>query len=142
MQIRIKLFISSMMLGLLIACSSSTGTTGKIVPPANVAAKSGPGYITVTWQDNSEDETGFVIYRSTDSDNALKSQADTRVGEVAANTETFIDTEVELETSYPIKTETFGLSYEVQSFTVGNSSTCSNPNEIITIPDTNLESAC
>ena len=91
-----NLFALTLLLWLLTACGDpvSPNTT----PPSNINATPGPGYITVTWEDNSDDETGFVIYRSVDA--AVSAQAQTEVGEVAADEETFIDTEVDLEIAY------------------------------------------
>jgi hypothetical protein len=66
--------------------------------PSSVVATPGPGYMTVTWKDNSDNETGFVIYRDTGT--ALQAQAATAFKEVAANTTTFVDTEVSLDTNY------------------------------------------
>ncbi|CAN5840282.1 hypothetical protein BH24DEI2_BH24DEI2_07780 [soil metagenome] len=45
---------------LLVACGSS-GTDA----PTAVVATPGPGLVTVSWQDNSSDEEGFVVYRKT-----------------------------------------------------------------------------
>lgn len=100
MNIRTHLFIGLMLLGLLVACGGTGESGGDVTSPGNVTATAGPGYITVTWKDRSEDETGFVIYRSAASENAVSPQADTNVGEVAADVETFVDTEVELEQNY------------------------------------------
>ncbi|HEX7001673.1 MAG TPA: hypothetical protein VF164_08255, partial [Trueperaceae bacterium] len=35
--------------------------------PSDVTATPGPGYVTVAWKDNSDNETGFEVYRSSQS---------------------------------------------------------------------------
>ena len=68
--------------------------------PTNVTATPGPGYVTVSWDDNSTGETGFVIYRDTVATNGLTSQALSKVGEVGADTETFIDRDITIGQAY------------------------------------------
>lgn len=67
--------------------------------PSDVTATPGPGYMTVTWKDNSDNETGFVLYRD-DGSSALQTQAATKIKDLPANTTSFVDTEVSLETDY------------------------------------------
>jgi hypothetical protein len=67
--------------------------------PSDIVVTPGPGYLTVTWKDNSDNETAFVIYRD-DGSAALQAQAAKELKEVGANTTSFIDTEVDLEKSY------------------------------------------
>jgi hypothetical protein len=67
--------------------------------PSEVTATPGPGYVTVAWKDNSDNETGFALYRDGGS-SALQAQAATKIKDLPANTTSFVDTEVSLETSY------------------------------------------
>ncbi len=92
----INLYLASFLFLLLVACGGG-GTESKIPAiPSNVTATPGPGYITVTWKDNSDDETGFIIYRDDGSSASLNTQAATKLKEVEANTTEFIDTDIEL----------------------------------------------
>lgn len=68
--------------------------------PTNVTATPGPEYVTVSWDDNSTGETGFVIYRDTVATSGLTSQAVSKVGEVGADTETFIDRDITIGQAY------------------------------------------
>ncbi|MEO0602458.1 MAG: hypothetical protein AAF211_13530, partial [Myxococcota bacterium] len=47
-----------------VACSESTIGEGPLAP-SDVRALPGNGFVRVLWQDNSDDETGFAIYRET-----------------------------------------------------------------------------
>lgn len=83
---------------LLVACGGQPTPQ----PPAaasNVTATSGPGYVTITWQDNSDDETGFDVYRS-NSSSLTAQQAGVKIGTVDADETTFVDMTVELEQVY------------------------------------------
>lgn len=80
----------------LVACGGpgDTGPPAATPPtaPSNVTATAGPGYATVGWADNSEDETGFAIYRDDGTDgSALRRQAEAKAGEVAADVVEFVD---------------------------------------------------
>jgi Leucine-rich repeat (LRR) protein len=55
--------------------------------------------MTVTWQDNSNNETGFALYREGGS-SVLEGQAATKIKDLPADTTSFVDTEVSLETDY------------------------------------------
>lgn len=93
-------FILSLALAL-VACGG--GTTGPLPPdPASdVTATAGPGYVSVSWTDNSDDETGFTILRSPAAEpgNASAQQA-TEVGSVGANVTSLVDHDIELDTAY------------------------------------------
>src|SRR5690554_795378 len=50
---------------LLAACGDPAVPEGPPAAPSDVSAVAGPGYVTVSWTDNSDDETGFEVYRLT-----------------------------------------------------------------------------
>jgi PKD repeat protein len=57
-----------------------------INPPSNLSGKGAKGSATLSWSDNSNNETGFYIERA-----ASGSSSYTRIGSVAANVKTFQD---------------------------------------------------
>lgn len=68
---------------------------------SNVTATPGPGYITVNWTDNSDDEAGFKIMRSAAAESSsVKAQQATEVASVAADVTTYVDHDIELEQGY------------------------------------------
>lgn len=67
--------------------------------PSDVSATPGPGYITISWQDNSDDETGFEIYR-TDVIALAPQQTSNKVGTVGANETSYVDFDIDLERAY------------------------------------------
>jgi hypothetical protein len=86
------------------------------VAPSDITATPGPSYVTVTWKDNSDNETGFALYR--DGGSTLQAQGVTKIKDLPANTTTFIDTEVNLETDYTysvVATGTEGNSEQISA---------------------------
>ncbi len=75
--------------------------------PTKIAVTAGPGAITVSWQDNSDDETGFAVLRSTGG-------AYEEVAKVPTDTTSYIDTGV---------TGTAPYTYEVAAIGSGGRST-------------------
>jgi hypothetical protein len=94
------LVIVLLALGLLLgSCGGSTTKTP--AAPSNVTVTPHPGFIRVGWQDNSTDETAFVIYRDAVGGAAnLTTQALTQLAEVPANTTSYDDQNVTVGTSY------------------------------------------
>jgi hypothetical protein len=91
------LIIICLFAGLLVVSSCGEKEIVKTpTAPSSVVATPGPGYITVTWQDNSNNETGFVVYRN----DGTTSQTRSKVGEVGANTTKFLDTDIQLSSDY------------------------------------------
>lgn len=86
---------------LLIAAAACGGPQPPQPPaaPSNVTATPGPGYVTVQWQDNSDDETGFDIYRS-GGEKMTTQQAGAKVGSVGADETSFVDMDVELDQEF------------------------------------------
>lgn len=85
----------------LVACGG--GATGPQPPKAasDVSATAGPGYITVSWSDNSDDETGFKILRSPAAEPTKASaQQAAEVGSVGPNVTIFVDRDIALDTQY------------------------------------------
>lgn len=80
------------------ACSGTETKPKTPLAPSQITATPGPGYITVTWQDNSDNETGFVIYR--DGSTTVQAQAASKVGEVGAGVTKFLDTTISLANDY------------------------------------------
>ena len=71
-------------------------------PPAaasNVTSEAGPGYVTVSWQDNSDNETGFEVYRESVG-GVTSQQAGTKIATVDANESSFVDMDIEIEQEY------------------------------------------
>lgn len=86
--------------GLVLAACGGGGTTATVpLAPSNVVATPGPGYVTVTWKDNSDNETGFEVFRTATTGLAAQ-QAGTSVGNVDPDTTTFVDMNIELEQEY------------------------------------------
>lgn len=82
--------------------------------PTQVTVASGPGTITVSWKDNSDDETGFAVLRATGG-------AYDEIAKVPADTTTYSDTDVTGAEPY---------TYEVAAIGAGGRST-SAPSEPI-----------
>lgn len=92
--------VGTMLLAVLVACG---GEASPEIPssPTNVAATAGPGYITVSWEDKSDNETGFVIYRDGDeADKLSHQQSGTKVGTVGADETTYIDQDITIGQSF------------------------------------------
>lgn len=87
----------------LVACGGQgdPGRPAADVPraPSDVRAIQGPGYVTVTWKDDSTDETGFVIYRDDGAAEGLRGQAEIEVAAVERDTTRFIDFDVPIDVS-------------------------------------------
>ena len=66
-----------------------------LAPPSNLAAENADGQITLNWTDNSDDEDGFSVERSTSMDSGFA-----EVGTVAAGVTTYTDTELDAGTTY------------------------------------------
>jgi hypothetical protein len=94
----VKTCFLSLSIVFIIACNGTDTKPKTPLAPSQVTATPGPGYITVTWQDNSNNETGFVIYR--DGGAALQTQAASKVGEVSAGITKFLDTTIGLSSDY------------------------------------------
>ncbi|MCA1789346.1 MAG: fibronectin type III domain-containing protein [Thioalkalivibrio sp.] len=89
----VPLFVVS----LLIAACAPQGPSSEAAPaaPTNVVATPGPGYVTVTWQDESDDEKGFLVYRDTVTGTAVSTVSLEPIGETPVDVETFIDRSIE-----------------------------------------------
>lgn len=85
--------------GLILAACGGGGTTTVPVAPTNVVATPGPGYVTVTWTDNSDNETGFEVFRTATA-GITAQQAGSSVGTVGPNVTAFNDMDIELEQEY------------------------------------------
>ena len=88
--------LSVLILVLVAGCGGDGGNATAPAAPSNVQAEAQPGFVRVTWEDNSSNETGFVIYR------ASEGAADfTRIGEVAADETVYRDDDaLELDQTY------------------------------------------
>ncbi len=65
----------------IIACSGPPPEPPDPTPaaPSDVTATPGPGYVTVAWKDNSGNETGFEVYRSSPAQATSQSSGDSSV---------------------------------------------------------------
>ena len=103
MQVRYILIIG--LLFLVSACGGDGGGTtppeDKTIPsaPTEVTATPSPGYITISWTDNSDNETGFTVYRDT-ATSGLKAQAMQKIGEVGQDQTSYVDSDVNEGVSY------------------------------------------
>lgn len=82
-------------LSFLAACGGGGGTGNEVTPPAapsQVTAVSETNAITISWKDNSNNETGFVIYREELDPATLQVQAFTVLTEKPANSTSHRDT--------------------------------------------------
>ncbi len=80
----------------------SCGDTSKnaILAPTNVEATAGEGLIEVTWKDNSNNETGFIIYREDRGAASLDTQAASQIGEVGEDVTSYKDEDVSEDRKY------------------------------------------
>ena len=101
---------------LLAACGDPAAPEGPPAAPSQVSAVPGPGYVTVSWTDNSDDETGFRVERRED-DGPWSELATT-----AANVESYTDASV-------VRDQIYG--YRVFAFNGAGSSGSSNEVEIV-----------
>ena len=98
--------VGLVILGLGVAGCGGTSSSQPPVAPKGVTSVPGPGYVSVSWQDASDDETGFEIYReaiagaTARQDASAAAAAGTKVGTATANATSFVDLDVELEQAY------------------------------------------
>lgn len=81
-------------LGLLLAACRGGPTATAPQAPSNVVATPGPGYVTVTWKDNSDDETGFEVFR-TPAAGLTAQQVAASAGKVGPDVTSFVDMGIE-----------------------------------------------
>lgn len=84
----------------LVSCGSPTVDSGAPASPSNVTAEAGTGSITVSWSDNSSNESVFVIFRETVGASQLRTLAFEKLTTEAANTTSYQDTGVTAGSSY------------------------------------------
>lgn len=100
MQLR---FLSYCLILLLVACSNGNAPAA----PGNVTATAIEEGIRANWEDNSEDELGFAIYRETASEAGFK-----KLGNVPVDSKTYLDTEVRPGESYRYAVSSRGVNRE------------------------------
>lgn len=91
-------FVAALAILALAACSETRDDAP--AAPTDVAATAGPGYVTVSWSDRSDDESGFAVYRDAGATAALSGQQATRIGATGPDETSFIDQDAELSTTY------------------------------------------
>ena len=96
-KLKIVLFLLSF--ALLVACGGNVETDLPNAPTA-VRAISAANAIKLSWKDNSKIETGFVIYREELNAAGLRLVALSKLAEVAADTQEYTDTEVDVNKTY------------------------------------------
>ncbi len=104
--------------------------------PTNVKATAGVDFIDVTWNDSSDNETGFIIHREATVGTTVSTQAFTKIAEVAADVTTYRDSDVETNKSYTYKvaaTNTHGSSEEKPQ--TGDPVTPKESSQVDTTPD-------
>ncbi len=82
---------------LLAACGGTPKTPATPAAPTGLTVTPGDGVITLRWQDNSDDETGFSVFRQITSPPGSSVQQDDgfdKLATVAANTTEYTDSEV------------------------------------------------
>lgn len=82
----------------LVACGGSGSSAPKLEPPSNVQAVADAGFIKLSWTDNSDNETGFIIYREVISSEA--NSGITEIAELEADVESFEDDMVDVDKRY------------------------------------------
>ena len=91
---RMRLRFVAVMLGL-VACGPATDA------PTAVVATPGPGLVTVSWQDSSRDEEGFVVYRKTAlSEAALGAQPFEKLAQTPPDVTSYQDKDVDPQRFY------------------------------------------
>jgi len=83
--------LAVLVLALATSCGGGNGGSAAPAAPSNVQAEARPGFVQVTWEDNSDNETGFAIYRAPaqgDDEGAF-----TRLNKVEANIKEYRDTD-------------------------------------------------
>lgn len=103
--------------------------------PSDVTATPGPGYVTVRWKDNSDDETGFAVYRSVASDGATPAQ-DGPAGEVDADVTEFVDDGVSPGVTYVYRVTAIGSSGESEPSPLEDGSSAETVEEVDLVPGT------
>ncbi|MEN0065790.1 MAG: LamG-like jellyroll fold domain-containing protein [Myxococcota bacterium] len=93
----------------LTACSDGPNAGEAPVAPSDVQALPGNGFIRVLWQDNSDDETGFVVYRETVTPEAV---ARSLVASVSADGTEWDDLQVEAGYTYRYAVASLGDATE------------------------------
>jgi uncharacterized surface protein with fasciclin (FAS1) repeats len=93
-------------LGLIVVFLAACSTDNSPEAPSNVTATAGIDQITVRWEDNSDDEAGFRIYRESVSTSALETQQ-TEIAVVAPNFISYTDTSVMAGVSYTYSVSAF-----------------------------------
>ena len=63
MKFEMRVFLALLLILLLAACGSQATKKAAPVAPTGLTATPGNGKVTLRWQDNSDNETGFAIYR-------------------------------------------------------------------------------
>ena len=114
--------------------SVGTGSGGSTpTPPSNIVATPQLGSIELNWQDNSDNETGFAIFRE-QLGSALKTVALTQIATVDADTTTYTDIKVNENESY---------TYAVAALQEGSSPPTPTPQSNPPVqPDPPLRGAC
>ena len=86
-------FLSPVVLVTLMACSNNAEPNA----PSDVSALPGNGFVRVLWQDNSDDETGFAVYRETVTPEEVSRSL---VASVSADLTEWDDLDVEVGSTY------------------------------------------
>lgn len=107
--------------------ASASITIGSLVPqaPGSLAVQQQDAYVHISWLDQSDDETGFRIYRRISGDPALQ-----EIATVAADTSTYDDTAVDAGTTYEYTVSaynTYGESTIPMSVTITVTETSTVP---------------
>lgn len=120
-QVALALLLS----GAIAACSGPTEQQGPPAAPSGVTSEPGPGYVTVTWTDNSDNETGFAVYRSQQATAAIAAQQTGEpIAELPANSTTYVDLDVELNLAY---------EYQVVAQGAAGASTAANSSAAVSL---------
>ena len=111
-NMNLKFLIAVSLVLMLTACPDPDPPESAPEAPTNVTATAGPGYVEVSWQDNSDNEIGFVIYRRADASEGLGLQAKEKVGEVGVNATSFVDFSADLDSQYSYSVSALGSEGE------------------------------
>lgn len=122
--------VSSLALALLVGCGGNPPEDGLPNRPSNVKAAEADGAITVTWEHDGENTSGYRITRSEAATSSLTRQQAGTVGEVGPDAREFTDLEADVGVKYQYSVVAFGPA--------GSSSEASLPDTVEVQPGVSL----
>lgn len=125
MDLKLTPLVAGLAVLALAACSETGG--GAPAAPTDVAATAGPGYVTVSWSDRADDETGFAVHRDPGATAELSGQQATRIGTTGPDETSFIDHDAELSTTYRYSVAALGADGAASATTAAHTDVVLEP---------------